>query len=256
MTRLPLIFLLGLVPLLAVEKPGPDIVPGTVVTLDFPELGEMHDHQPAACEVGIPATYAPGTPAPLFVWFGGGRGSNAVAGLSAMVDTERFVVVALPYPNGHLPRLAAKEGKVDSYWDFHRVMLDRVKTLVPNIDPNLRLVAGTSSGGHYIAYGLDRAWSGFADYFTTFIIHEGGAQPLTNDLPNAKGKHMLVVYGEESTSIVYRGWLNWNLHRSGADATFIGVPKAGHGLNNDARQVIREWIEKVVAQRPDNTASP
>lgn len=227
----------------------PTLTPGTVLTLDFPELGPMHDQKPAACEVHIPASYDAAKPVPLLVWFGGGKGSSSVGGANGLVDFDTFVVAALPYPDGNFPRLAAKEGKVDGYWDFHRVMLDRIRQLVPNIDPRLRLVAGTSSGGHYIAYGIDRAWPGFADYFTTFVIHEGGAQPLTPGIPNAKGKHLLVVHGEESTSIVWRGWLNWNLHLGGADATYIGVPKAGHGLNADARNVIRGWIDELVAAR-------
>lgn len=247
--RLVFCLLFMLVSLRCIGAADPAIVPGTIITLDFPELGVMHEKLPAACEVGIPAGYDPANPVPLFVWLGGGSGSHLIKHAAGMVDFDRFVVVALPYPNGYFPRLAAKDGKIDDYWEFHRVMLERVKALVPNIDAHLRLVGGTSSGGHYIAYGIDRAWPGFADYFTSFIIHEGGAQPLTPGIPNAKGKHLLVVYGEKSTSISWRYWLNWNLHLGGADATYVGIPKAGHGLNDDGRKAIRDWIEEIAVLR-------
>src|SRR5690606_32664340 len=111
----------------------PTLTPGTVVTLDFPELGPMHDQKPAACEVHIPASYDPAKPVPLLVWFGGGKGSSSVDGANGLVDFDTFVVAALPYPDGYFPRLAAKDGKVDGYWDFHRVMLERIRRLVPNI---------------------------------------------------------------------------------------------------------------------------
>lgn len=220
------------------------VVPGETLTLNFPELGEMQDKLPAACEVSIPKNYDPDKSVPLFVWFGGGKGSHLVGGARGLVDFDRFVVVALPYPGGVLPRIAAqKDGPIDAHWAFQQPMLERVAKVVPNIDPHLRLVAGTSSGGHHIAYGIDRGWVGFADYFTAFIIHEGGAQPLTHRLPGAKGKRMLVLYGEETDSLAWRTWFNWNVERSGANATIIGIPGAAHGLDDDGRKAIREWIE-------------
>ena len=225
---------------------APLVVPGETLTLEFPELPKMHDDLPAACEVHIPKDYDAGTPVPLLVWFGGGKGSHQVGGAKGLVNFDRFVVVALPYPNGKLPRLAAQDkGSIDAHWAFQRPMLERVAQLVPNIDPQLRLVAGTSSGGHLIAYGLDRGWPGFADYFTVFIIHEGGAQPLTHRFPGAKGKRLLVVYGEETDSLTWRTWFNWNVERSGADATIIGIPGAGHGLNDDGRRAIRKWTDEL-----------
>ena len=232
----------------------PTLVLGEVMTLAFPELGMMHDQLPAGCEVSIPKTYDREKDVPLLVWFGGGKGSQAVEGARGLVDFDRFIVVALPYPQGKFPRLTAKDvGAVDAHWAFQRPMLERVRALLPNIDPRQRFVAGTSSGGHLIAYGLDRAWPGFADYFTHFIIHEGGAPPLTEELPGAAGKRLLVLYGKNSDSIVWRGWFNWNVHLSGADATIIGIPGAGHGLNDDGRRVIRQWIEETPRTAPRPT---
>ncbi|MBC8009765.1 MAG: hypothetical protein H7067_06690 [Burkholderiales bacterium] len=226
--------------------------PGAVLTLSFPELGPMQDKLPAACEVAVPANYDPARPVPLLVWFGGGKGSHQVAGARGLVDFDRFVVVALPYPDGRLPRLAAKDGAdaIDAHWAYQSVMLQRIQTLLPNLDPSLRLVAGTSSGGHHIAYGLDRGWPGFADYFTHFIVHEGGAQPLTPRLPGAKDKRLLVVYGEETDSLAWRTWFNWHVERSGARADIVGIPGAGHGLDESGRRVIRDWTDALLPPPP------
>lgn len=222
--------------------------PGCSFSVLFPELGKMHDQLPAACGVSIPKTYDPARPVPLLVWFGGGKGSHDTGGARDIVDFDRFVVVALPYPEGKLPRLAAKEGgeTIDAHWAYQRVMMERIRKMVPNIDPTLRLAAGTSSGGHHIAYGLDRGWAGFADYFTHFIVHEGGAQPLTHRFPGAKDKRLLVVYGEESDSLSWRTWFNWQVGRSGARADIIGVPGSAHGLDDKARQVIRRWTDALL----------
>lgn len=251
-SRLLALFLVALSSLVAAsENPiadAPAPTPGAKFAVRFPELGPMHDARPAACGVSVPKTYDPARPFPLFVWFGGGKGTHDPAGTRDLVDFDRFLVVALPYPDGRLPRLAAKDEKtIDAHWAYQRVMLERIQKIFPNIDPALRVVAGTSSGGHHIAYGLDRGWEGFADYFTHFVVHEGGAKPLTHRFPGAKDKRMLVVYGEESESLTWRTWFNWQVERSGARADIIGVPGAGHGLNTDARRVIRDWTDALIS---------
>ncbi len=233
---------------LAADASPTDPLPGTVLTLEFPELGKMHHGLDAACEVSIPRDYAPGKPSPLLVWLSGGRGSHLVANAHDLVDSDKFVVVALPYPDGKDVRAAAKDGTLEAHWEFQRAMLERVRERVPNIDPALRVVAGTSNGGHLIGFALDRAWPGVADYFTAFVIHEGGMQPVANDIPNAKDKQVLVVYGQKSPSIVWSGWFCWNLQRSGALATFIALPDSAHGLGPDGRAAINHWIGDLVAK--------
>lgn len=236
----------------------PALTPGISFSMLFPELGPMHDGLPAACGVSVPASFDPARPVPLLVWFGGGKGSHDTGGARGLVDADRFLIVALPYPGGRLPRLTAQESgeAIDAHWAYQRVMLARIQEMFPNIDPSLRLVAGTSSGGHHIAYGLDRGWEGFADTFTHFIVHEGGSKPLTHRFPGAKDKRMLVVYGEESESLSWRTWFNWQVERSGARADIIGVPGSAHGLDNQARAVIRRWTDALLAPAATPAPSP
>lgn len=221
----------------------PRPVAGEVLTLRFLELGPMHDGLPAACEVSVPKSYDRDRPAPLLVWFGGGRGSHSVGGATGLADFDRFVVVALPYPEGRNPRVAAEELRVEEHWDYHRVMLERVHAILPNLDPRLRVAAGTSNGAHYLAYGLDQRWPGFGDAFTAFVLHEGGAAPLSSAISGAKGRMVLVAWGTRSESLWWREWFNDRIAVVGADLTLAPIPGAGHGLNDDGRKVIREWID-------------
>lgn len=238
-----MVFTLLVCVLRGAEPSAPLLTPGSTLTLDFPELGKMHDERPAACEVSIPKNYDPSHPVPLFVWFGGGRGAHTVAGARGLVDFDHWVVAALPYPDGLSPRQAAEDYHAEDHWTFHRAMLVRIEALFPNIDPALRIAAGTSNGAHYIGYGLDQQWPGFGSAFTGFILHEGGAAPISSAIPGARGRRLLVCWGTRSESIDWRLWFNDRIAVVGAKITFLPIPGAGHGLNDDGRKVIRQWIE-------------
>lgn len=249
------ILLLGFLGVLAFAPASSEGTPaaGTVLTLSFPELGPMHDGLPSACEVSVPRTFDPTRPVPLLVWFGGGNGSHRVEGARDVVDFDRFVVVALPYPEGRGPRIAAEELRVHEHWDYHRVMLTRVDELLPNLDPRLRIAAGTSNGAHYLGYGLDQQWPGFGEAFTAFVLHEGGAAPLGSAIPGAKGRRLLVAWGTRSESLRWREWFNDRISIVGADLTLTPIPGAGHGLDAAGRRVIRRWTDALLeapAPRP------
>ncbi len=145
----------------------------------------MADQVSTRCEIHIPATYEPGRDFPLLLWFSGGKGSCHVRSARDLVDFNEFVVVALPSPEGRSARLAVKGGEIDAFWAYHAPMLEAVKQAVPNIDPELRLVGGSSNGAHIIGSGLSRDWRGFSDYFTAYILHEGG-YALSKDYSRAR----------------------------------------------------------------------
>ncbi len=87
------------------------LIPGEVLTLDFPELGEMAEGKPAKCQLSIPKNYDSNRPTPLFVWFSGGSGWHSVESARGMVDFDTFLVLAIPYPDGSRPRSAVNAGK-------------------------------------------------------------------------------------------------------------------------------------------------
>lgn len=222
------------------------LTPGQVVTLEFPELGNMSKGRPARCELSVPKNFDFSFPVPLLVWFSGGSGSYSVIGAKGIVDFETFLVLALPYPAGRLPRLAVNEGdgEINTFWEFQKPMLDRVVEMVPNISEEVRIAGGSSSGGHLVGSALDQKWRGFCDYFTGLVLHEGGHSP-NMEFRGARSSHrILVAYGEHSN---VRDWQEYFIKRfdqARGQIDYIEVPNAGHGLNSDARRLIRKWIEE------------
>ena len=221
---------------------------GKNIILEFPDLPKMNGGQTAACEVHIPKNFDYPRPVPLFVWFGGGPGSHRVSGANGLVNFDDFVVVALPYPNGKLPRVAVVDGDIGKHWDFERPMLEKVIELIPNIDRRIRIVGGTSSGAHNVGSGLDEKWKGFSDYFQAFVLHEGGFSPK-NEFPGAKNKLVYVLWGEKSVAREWQEWFNPRIERAGAKLTIESIANAGHGLDGEGRALIRKWIETVAVPK-------
>ncbi len=223
----------------------PRLKPGEVITLDFPDLPAMAGNQSSKCEVRIPDSYNPQNTYPLFVWFAGGKGSYKVGGANELVDFERFIVVALPYPGGRLPRLAVNDGTIDAHWEYLAPMLEEVKKRVPNISETVRIAGGTSSGAHLVGSGICQEWDDFSDYFTAYVLHEGGYAPK-KDYDAAKRKPVLVIYGEKSPAYGWQKGFNEAIKGSRADLTFIAMPTDGHGLSGEGRKRIREWTDALV----------
>ena len=74
------------------------------------------------CQLRVPKNYDPIRPRPLLVWFSGDPRSHVAKGASGLVDFDEFLVLALPYPNGRLPRLAveAGAGEINAFWEFQK----------------------------------------------------------------------------------------------------------------------------------------
>lgn len=226
--------------------------PGEVLTLDFPELGKMAKGKPAQCQVSVPKNYDPRQPVPLLVWFSGGKGSHMVKKAQGIVDFDEFLVVALPYPNGRLPRLAVEEGEdaINAYWDFLQPMLEGVIERVPNISEDIRIAGGTSSGGHLVGSALDQKWRGFCDYFTGFILHEGGTSP-DMEFSGTRSRHrILVIYGEKSVARKWQDYFNKRFEDARGRTSFIEVSEAGHGLNAAGKKLIRDWVQETFNSKP------
>lgn len=224
---------------------APQLIPGEVLTLDFPNLLPMADNQPSKCEIRIPESYTADQSFPLLVWFSGGKGSARAENARGLVDFDKFIVVALPYPEGRLPRLAVTDGTIDDFWKYLRPMLDEVKKTVPNISNKVRIAGGSSSGAHLVGSGICQKWRGFSDYFTGYILHEGGYAPSRN-YEAARRKHVLVVYGEKSQSFRWQQRFNEAIKDSRARITFVGIAEDGHGLSSKGRQHIRQWTDNLL----------
>jgi len=218
--------------------------PGQTFYIEAPELSELNGGKPPKVGVRVPENYDPAKPSPLLMWYTGGGGSSNPDSAKGVVDFRKFIVVAMPYPNKKFPRIAVNDGDIDKHWEMQKPLLEKVIALIPNIDPKVRIVAGTSSGAHNIGSGLDQKWDGFHDYFTAFVLHEGGTSP-DMEFRGASRKLVLVVYGEKSKSREWQEYFNGKIDESRAKLTFIALPEAGHGLNVEGKRKIFAWIEEV-----------
>jgi len=220
-----------------------ELEPGSTITLNFPELGNMANKQATKCELYIPTSYSNDEKFPLLVWFHGGAGSHKIGTTKGLVDYEKFIIVALPYPNGLFPRLGVENGTINDFWDFQKPMLEAIQQKVPNISEDIRIAGGFSSGGHLVGSALDLKWKGFTDYFTAFILHEGGTSPNMT-FKGLRSKHrVLVTYGEKSKSLEWQLYFNEKMKAAHRRTDIIGIPNCGHSLNADVRSAINNWIK-------------
>jgi len=225
-----------------------ELVPGTVVQLQFPELGKMHDGLEAGCEIRIPDNYSDTEPVSLLVWFGGGKGSHRIQRVPEIVDFRNFLVVALPYPGGDIPRLAVTDDTIDQFWNFQQPMLESIKATVPNISEEVRIAGGFSSGAHLVGAGLDSQWAGFVDYFNIFILHEGGTSKFMRYDGINEQHTVLISYGNETPHRGFQEYLVERMIQTNRNITVLEIPETRHELNGDVTQNLRGWIDQILGE--------
>ena len=123
--------------------------PDNTFKLEFPNLPVDRRGHAAETTVRLPSKYDLRHKYPLIVWLAGGEGGNAPASAGNLVDQDKFIMAGLPYPKGaNCPRQANKVGDFPTIWAYHHAMLDEIHKVVPNINRDLRVLAGFSNGGH------------------------------------------------------------------------------------------------------------
>lgn len=222
------------------------LVPGKTLKLTVPPF-LANDNKQRVFEVRIPETYTADKNVPLLAWFSPGGGSNSIRSIPPIVDKTKFILVALPYPDNQLPRLAIKANTIDSFWDYERPMLEYTKTIISNIDPKIKIAAGFSSGAHLVGSGLDRNWIGFTDFFTVYIMHEGGGSPNNTYKGVKSTDKILVTYGLKSNG--YGQVVVSNMKKSGILPDVIKLPHTGHEMSQESIDAIRQWIDHVLYKR-------
>lgn len=225
------------------------LVAGAMHRIEFPELGNMANEETAACSVSLPKGYNAEDNFPLLVWFSGARGSWKPDHAVGLVDFDEFIVVALPFPDGRLPRLGVRDGGIEDFEPFHSAMLERIRKEIPNISEDIRIVAGSSSGAHLIGSALDLDWKAFTDFFTVYVLHEGGYAPLQTYTGVPEGAKVLLAYGEDSKSLRWQKGFMERFTRAYPNAECRGVANEGHGLGKAGRALIYQWIDEDVMGR-------
>jgi len=230
------------------SEADPRLKPGNKFNLLFPELGASRSSDPAKIQIRIPENYQPDKPAPLALYFGGGEGTDNCDALKTLVDSSEWVLVAFPFPKDvTTPLHAYDEGKGGDLIKFQEPMLDRLQALLPNTDPQRRVVVGTSNGAHMIAIGACDGWKEFSDYFSAFVMHEGGGSE-SKDFSPLRKKAVFVLMGRQSTSLGFSERVVSNVKKARIKPDVFVAESEGHGMGDDSRAAIKEWIAMLPAK--------
>ncbi len=225
--------------------PDPRVVPGKKLSLAFPELGASRSSDPAKIQIRIPENYQPGKPSPLALYLGGGDGTDNCDALNGFVDSKDWVLVAFPFPkNVSVPLHAYDEGKSGDLIKFQEPMLERLQALLPNTDPERRVVMGTSNGAHMIAIAACDGWKEFSKYFSAFVMHEGGGSQSW-DFAALRRKSVFVLMGDQSASLGFSKSVVTNVKKANIKPDVFVAQGEGHGMGDASRAAIKDWIAKL-----------
>jgi len=227
------------------QSPDPRIVPGQKLDLIFHDIGESRSSNPTRIQIRIPENYEPGKLMPLALFLGGGEGNDNCDVLDSFVDRNHWILVAFPYPkSAPRPLDAYREGKSDDLIAFQEPMLERVQALLPNTDPNRRVVIGSSNGAHMIGIASCDGWKEFVDYFGAFVLHEGGGSK-SRDFSALRRKQVILLMGAKSESLEFAKGIATRLEKARVKAEVFVANEEGHGMGEASRETIKNWIAKL-----------
>ena len=225
------------------------VKPGASQNLTFGELGNCnHDESPLNCNVYVPTKYTADRPVPLLVWLTGGKGGNALGGAWALAGKDEFVCASLPFPSFEGRDIFARQkdkGLVE-FWEVHRTMLDRVAEAIPNLDPNIRIIAGFSNGAHSIGGYCSQAGEEFGEYFNVFKFGDGGV--YTSDWPKRafRDAHAYCCWGEESNNKDMGKFTSDACEDARMILTTSEMADTGHKFTPEEKVKVKTWLMETV----------
>jgi len=231
------------------DDAAPKLEPGKAVTIEFPEMPPTmyesihHERTKPAMTISLPKNYDAAKKFPLLVFLQGGDGSAARQAnvARAVTELQDFVCVSMPYFRKSIekPELKILEEDYRFMWPLHKQMLARLDQLVPNIDPQRRVIGGFSNGGHTTAAMIDIIGDEFTSYFSAYLFVEGGFK--LQHFERIKGKPLLVLWGGARD----RDWdtiVGEPARAAGVNVTMHKMEGVGHDFPVKEYPVVREWL--------------
>lgn len=231
------------------------LVPGNTFAITFPEMPPTFlavyakKEMTAQMTVFLPRNYDSARKHPLLVFLNGGDGGDcANPGVARALSAEKdFVCVIMPLFKATDPR--APDGYVMHdpdgryMWPFFRTMLDKLETVVPNLDPAHRVLGGFSNGAHAIQGLIDESEGEIPRRFSAFLFVEGGGRLRHYEL--LSGKLFLMVSSSEKSRPramqIYE-----TAKAAGARATHLAVDVGKHDFPVSAYPAVRAWLRETV----------
>ena len=170
----------ALAPALAGHAAEPASKPaaGALITVKFPEMPRTFAGAVPQMAVFLPVNYDPARKHPLLIFLRGGDGGNdsnpAIA--RDLVEDKDFVCVSLPLFKEKDPNqtVLIRDNDCKVAWPLYKTMLAKLDEVVPNIDPNHRVLGGFSNGAHMTAALINQSEGEAAARFCAFFLIDGG----------------------------------------------------------------------------------
>lgn len=225
--------------------------PGNSFTITFPDMPptlydifEKKDVK-AQMTVFLPRNYDPQRMHPLLVFLNGGDGGDASRPGVARSLTEDldFICAAVPLFKAGDPSapggIIMRDEDARYMWPFFKVMMTKLDTLVPNIDPAHRILGGSSNGAHATQGLIDQSDGEIGRQFSAFFFVEGGGRLQHYDL--LKDKPFLML-SSSAKSKPRAQEISDAAEAAGARVTFIVEDVGKHGFPVSAYPAVRAWL--------------
>jgi predicted peptidase len=247
----------------APPAPVPPLAPDSSVTITFPDLPPtLHalftkQDVPARMTIYRPRNYDRAKKHPLLVFLNGGDGGagNTLDIARGITGQQDFVCVSMPLfrtPGYHVEKaghmgkdfiLTEPDGR--AMWPHFKAMLDKVETLIPNIDKSHRVIGGSSNGAHATAALIDGSDGEICKLFCAFLFVEGGGK--LQHYEHLKGKRYMMV-SSQSKSQPRALEIAEQAKAAGARTTFLLQDVGTHAFPRSAYPAVMEWLRGPVLE--------
>lgn len=240
---------------------APQLRPGATFSVKFPELPTNLTNlmrgraDKPMMTVFLPRNYDPAKKHPLLIFLTGGNGGlGGNPEIARQLTEERdFICVAMPLfkkgldpalPTSASRQMIFRDEDYQFMWPVHKKMLEKLESLVPNIDPARRVLGGFSNGGHSTAGMIDQTNGEVARRFSAFLLVEGGQKLAHYEL--IQGKPVMILYG----GIRGRGEMYQQIlataKKGGAKATLYEMKNTGHAFPVKDYPAVKAWLREAV----------
>jgi predicted esterase len=231
------------------------ITAGNRFQVEFDEFPKTLVDTKSDIWIYIPTDYDPAKKHPLFLWLGEAKGHHQDR--RNLVDGKNFICVSFPLYRKTGPvaegvsaetvkRIHLSEDDAELIWPIYKKMIAKVEELVPNIDPNIRLVGGFSNGAHCMTILLNGSNGEFHNYFNAYFFVEGGFPYKLKENKKYSNKNcMLAMYGEKSAKNNMMIMAK-QAAKFGVDVEEVEMKEIGHAFPKDYMPKVTDWINRKV----------
>lgn len=245
----------------AVNSFNSNLMPGQVLTYEFPELPKTLAGNIPIITLRLPDNYSTQKTYPLFIFLYGGQG-----GKGNKIDTPLAVIGKEDYIIGNFPLFGQKnvsephDGVLVSFDNYSDISLaieafmTKIDNTIPNINPEKSVMGGSSNGAHTIALLLSALNPRILESFHNFFFIDGGEDWTWASLSRTsklKNHRFLLVYGGGKLGRA-EWWRKHTLNRGQSyyefakkwdiDLEYKVISGFNHGFHKAYYPIIRRWL--------------